>query len=157
MKNLLNSLAKILIFSALSFTFISQSASAENVLETPDYIIHYNAFNSTAIDATAAKQNNLIRSKYTGMLNIAVFKKQADDSTVPVKSINRGTVENLLRQQQSLTFKTIVEGSAKNRAIYYIASFRFADEEQMNFAIELQPDPNQAPIKLTLTQVFYVQ
>jgi hypothetical protein len=137
-----------LFISALLIT----PAMAENVLETDQYTIHYNAFNSTVIDADAAKKNGLIRSKYSAMINLAVLKKQADGSTIAVRSFNKGSVENLLRQQQSLSFVTIDEG----KAIYYIASFRFADQEQMNFAITLQPDPNKAPIKLTLSQKFYV-
>ena len=142
-----------LLSSALLISvLVSTTAMAQNVLETPLYTIHYNAFNSTAIDADAAKKNGLIRSKFTAMLNIAVFKKQLDGSTIATRSLNRGQVENLLGQQQSLNFVTIEEGSA----LYYIASFRFADQELMNFSVTLQPDPNKAPIELTLSQKFYI-
>jgi hypothetical protein len=124
---------------------------AEQKIETIHYIVHYNAFNSTAIDSEAAKKNQLIRSKYTAMLNLSILKKESDGTTLAVKSFNAGTVENLLGQQQTLKFKTIDEG----QAIYYIASFRFADQEQMNFSITVQPDPNIDPINIKLSQKFF--
>lgn len=140
------------ILSVLLMCIFSVSANAQKVLETDVYTIHYNAFNSTFIDAKAAQVNNLIRSKYTAMLNIAVLKKSADKRTKAVTSILSGTVENLVGQQQPLKFVKIKEGEA----IYYIASFKFADKDQMNFKVDVQPDPNKAPLKLTLSQKFYV-
>ena len=140
------------LLSLLIFALVSSNAIAEQVLENDQYLIHYNAFNSTVIDTEAAKKNNLIRSKYSAMINIAVLKKNTDGTTSAIKSFNSGTVENLLRQQQQLTFQTIDEG----KAIYYIASFSFADQEVMNFTVQVQPDPNQSPITLTLSQKFYV-
>jgi hypothetical protein len=124
---------------------------AEQKIETVNYIVHYNAFNSTAIDSDAAQKNQLIRSKYTAMLNLSILKKESDGTTLAIKSFNGGTVENLLGQQQTLKFKTIDEG----QAIYYIASFRFADQEQMNFSITVQPDPNIDPINIKLSQKFF--
>ncbi|NRA21254.1 MAG: DUF4426 domain-containing protein [Oceanospirillaceae bacterium] len=141
-----------MLLGTLILALLCNSATAEQVLETERYLVHYNAFNSTVIDADAATANNLIRSKYSAMINIAVFIKNPDGSTSAVKSFNSGTVQNLLRQQQPLTFATINEG----KAIYYIASFRFADQELMNFSIKVQPDPNQPPITLELSQKFYV-
>jgi len=141
------------LLTTLLFTLFTQGAIAEQVIETDLYKVYYNAFNSTVIDANAAKKNNLIRSKYTAMLNIAVHKKNSDGTTSAVKSFNSGSVENLLRQQQQLKFATIDEG----KAVYYIASFRFADEELMNFKVKIQPDPNLAPIVLELSQKFYAQ
>jgi len=141
------------LLSTLLLLLFAHSAIAEQVIETDHYKVYYNAFNSNAIDADAAKANSLIRSKYTAMLNIAVHKKNADGTSSAVKSFNSGTVENLLRQQQQLEFATIDEG----KAIYYIASFRFADEEQMNFNVKIQPDPNLAPIVLEHSQKFYAQ
>ncbi len=141
----------LLLLSAFSLSF-SLNANAQNILENDQYVVHYNAFNSTFIDPIAAKQNKLVRSKYTAMLNIAVHKKLGDKTTKAISSILTGSVENLVGQQQTLTFVKIKEGDA----IYYIASFKFVDQEQMNFSVDVQPDPNKAPIKLTLSQKFYV-
>ncbi|OUS33160.1 hypothetical protein A9R01_09880 ['Osedax' symbiont bacterium Rs2_46_30_T18] len=141
------------LFNAIFLLMFSTAVMAQQTVETPDYIIHYNAFNSTVIDADAAKKNKLVRSKYTAMLNISVFAKNADGSSSAVKSFNSGTVENLLGQQQQLEFVTIAEG----KAVYYIASFRFANEEVMNFKVAVQPDPNKQPIAVNLTQKFYVE
>lgn len=133
------------------FVLFSSAGFAEQSATFGDYTIHYNAFNSTAIDATAAKKFGLVRSKYNGMLNVAVIQRLADGSERAVKSFNSGTVSNLLGQQQSLQFVPIEEGSA----IYYIASFRFGDEEQLNFSINVQPDPNKSAHVISLSQKFY--
>ncbi|MEH6442474.1 MAG: DUF4426 domain-containing protein [Oceanospirillaceae bacterium] len=143
---------KIKLFKMILLSLLSTSLMAEQVIETEQYLIHYNAFNSTVIDADAAKKNKLVRSKFNAMLNIAVLKKNADGTTTAVRSINTGTVQNLLGQQQSLKFATIAEG----KSIYYIASFRFANEEQMNFNVQVQPNPNQAAIEIELSQKFFV-
>ncbi|MEM5529223.1 DUF4426 domain-containing protein [Gammaproteobacteria bacterium AS21] len=142
----------IKLMLTLSFMLLASYTNAEQVIETDQYLIHYNAFNSTAIDADAAQKNQLIRSKVSAMINIAVLKKDDEGNRSAQRSINTGTVENLVGQQQVLNFVTIDEG----KALYYIASFRFADEQQMKFNISVQPDPNAEPIKLTFSQKFYV-
>ncbi|EPJ51764.1 MAG: hypothetical protein OFPI_16540 [Osedax symbiont Rs2] len=141
------------LFNAILLLIFSTATMAQQIVETPDYIIYYNAFNSTVIDADAAKKNKLVRSKYTAMLNISVFAKHADGSSSAVKSFNSGSVENLLGQQQQLEFVTIEEG----KAVYYIASFRFANKELMNFKVAVQPDPNKQAISVNISQKFYVE
>jgi len=136
---------------AFGIMLLGNYVYAEQVIETDEYLIHYNAFNSTAIDADAAQKHQLIRSKVSAMINIAVLKKETKGNHLAQRSINTGTVENLVGQQQVLNFVTIDEG----KALYYIASFRFADEQQMKFNINVQPDPNAEPIKLTFSQKFY--
>ena len=151
MKNSLSDIKYVVV--GAFFVLCSAFSHGEQTLETAEYIVHYNAFNSTAIDSQAAKKNQLVRSRYSAMINIAVFKKGLAGGTQAVSSFNSGTVKNLLGQQQSLTFTTISEG----KAIYYIASFRFADEDQMDFNVLVQPDPNKEPMSIKLSQKFYTQ
>lgn len=139
-------------FAILVCSLFSLTAIAEQSIQYKDYTIHYNAFNSTVIDANAAKKYQLTRSKFIGMVNIAVIKNNSDGTQSAVKSFNQGTVANLIQQQQALKFTTISEG----KAIYYIASFKFADKEHMNFEIAVQPDPNQPAKVITFNQQFYV-
>lgn len=132
--------------------WLAASAWAEQSQQFGDYTIHYNAFNSTAIDAKAAAQFGLSRSRYTAMVNVAVLKRQADGSQKAVKAIISGSAANLMQQRQSLAFTPIEEG----QAIYYIASFTFLDQQMMNLELQVQPDPNQSPATIKLSQPFYV-
>ncbi|MGB1238147.1 MAG: DUF4426 domain-containing protein [Pseudomonadales bacterium] len=139
------------VITCLVALLFSSVSAAEQSVTFGKYTVHYNAFNSTAIDAAAASKFNLVRSKFSGMLNVAVIERTADGTERAVRSFNSGTVNNLIGQQQSLNFVPIEEGSA----IYYIASFRFGEEEQLNFNIQVQPDPNKPAHSISLSQKFY--
>lgn len=131
----------------------TQVALAEQSIETERYVIHYNAFNSSIVAPEVAKTHNLQRSRYTAMLNVAVFEKQEDGTQKAVPAILSAQVANLMQQSQDVTFTLIKE----DKALYYIGSFRFGNEEVMHLVINVQPDPNQAATTIRFDQKFYTE
>lgn len=141
------------IRTLLLLLLASPLALAEQSVETDRYIIHYNAFNSSIVAPEVAQQHNLQRSRYTAMLNIAVFEKLKEGAKKPVKAILSGKVANLMQQTQQISFTPIKE----DKALYYIGSFNFGNEEIMHISIDVQPDPNQAATKIRFDQKFYTE
>ena len=138
--------------TALLFSFaLINSAQAEQSLTQNGYEVHYNAFNSGFLTPEVAQANGLTRSKVMALLNVSVLKIEDDGTKRPVNALVSGEAKNLIGQIKTISFKKIDEGDA----IYYLGSFRFSDEEMLNFDLDVQPDPNQSPISVRFSQTFY--
>ncbi|WP_233152817.1 DUF4426 domain-containing protein [Motiliproteus sp. MSK22-1] len=141
------SLKTILLIPLL---WLASHAGAEQFKPFDNYEVHYNAFNSSFVTPEVASAYNLQRSKSRALMNIAVLKV-ADSNKLSVKAMVKGTMKNLIGQSQDLDFTEIREGES----IYYIASFRFTDDEVLKFELDVQPDPNKPAYKMSFQQHFY--
>jgi len=100
------------------------------------YTVHYQAVNSTFLDADIAEQYGIVRSDRRAFLNISVIKAENDGRTLAVPAQVSGGKRNLLGQTGSIDFREIREGSA----IYYIGEFDYSNAERVRFSIEVQPE-----------------
>lgn len=120
-----------------------------------NFQVYFSAFNSTFIPPGIAEQYNLRRSERFGIVNIAIRAMSpdgvGDDSGRAVTARVSGHTTNLLTQKNSLVFSEIREGSA----IYYLADFKFADEELLRFAINVKPEGSSRGETLRFEQTFY--
>ena len=116
-----------------------------------DYRIYFSAFNSTFIQPEVAKQYNLHRAERYGIINIAVRDVSQGEPGQAVTARVSGHVTNLLTQKYNLTFFEINEGEA----IYYLADFRFADEERLKFVVNVKPQGSDQEETLRFSQTFY--
>lgn len=101
-----------------------------------DYTIHYQAVNSTFIDAGIAEQYGITRSDRHAFLNISVLKATAGGGMTPVTAAVSGGKRNLLGQVGAIDFREIREGDA----IYYIGEFEFSNAGIVRFIINVQPE-----------------
>ncbi|HEY5718189.1 MAG TPA: DUF4426 domain-containing protein [Motiliproteus sp.] len=129
---------------------LSTPTRAEQAQQFDHYEVHYNAFNSSFLPPEVALAYNLQRSKSRGLINVAVLDTATGKR--PTSAIVKGSFKNLLSQQQTLSFREIREGNA----IYYLAEFRFTDDELLMFTVEVQPDPNRPAYSVNFKQHFYV-
>ncbi|WP_136680555.1 DUF4426 domain-containing protein [Neptunomonas sp. XY-337] len=125
-------------------------AMAEQLLENDKYIVHYNAFNSTVVAPEVAQRHGLKRSRYSAMLNVAVFEK-TDAGQKAIPATISGKVQNLIQQSQTLAFKPIKEGDA----LYYIGSFNFGNEEVLHVTLDVRPEGAKSDVKIRFDQKFY--
>ncbi len=125
-------------------------AMAEQVLETPKYHIHYNAFNTMMVTREVASHYGFTRARNRALVNISVLDANTQEA-LPTQI--HGTHKNLIGQVYPLTFQQIVE----QNAIYYIAELRFSEAELWRFDIKIQPDPFANPIPLRFSQTFYLE
>lgn len=134
-----------------ALALLALNAHAEQMISDGRYEIHYNAFNSSFITPEVAQQYQITRSQYRALINVSVLKIAADGSKTPARALVTGEVANLIDQAQALKFRAIDEGDA----LYYLASFRFTNEEQLTVSLQVQPDPNAAPYTIEFQQTFF--
>lgn len=145
MKTFIHKIA-LLCFIALSFSF---SVSAENMKKSDNLNIHYIALGSTFLTPEIAKAYDIERSRYNGLVNIAVLDNSEKDT--PAKSIFiSGTARNDIGQIKSLDFSEVKEG----KAIYYLAQVNYSNEETIYFDITITDAGKKH--SLVFSQKFYV-
>jgi hypothetical protein len=142
----------IQLSSIVLLTLLALTARAEQKLSDGRYEIHYNAFNSSFITPEVAQQYNITRSQYRALINVSVLRIEQDGSKTPVRAQVRGEAANLIDQAQQLEFRQIDEGNA----LYYLASFRFTNDEQLTISLQVQPDANADPYRIEFQQTFYI-
>ena len=126
---------------------MSSLVSAEQKKQLGPWDVHYIAMPSTMIDPAIAKEYQLERSKFQGLLNISVLK--TTDQSAQQVSIE-GVAKNLLGQEKELVFREVIEG----KAIYYLAQLPYRKEERFSFTLQIkQGDVSQ---QLEFTHTFYV-
>ena len=140
------------VITGLFVSTLCSLASGEQMVSHGDYMIHYNAFNSSFIQPDVAQSYGITRSKTKALLNVSVLQKQTDGSTKPVSAVVKGEVVNLISQTQELSFQKIEEADA----LYYIGDFGFTDDQVLRFSLQVQPDPNQPARSINFEQRFYV-
>ncbi|GAA0209331.1 DUF4426 domain-containing protein [Kangiella japonica] len=150
MNTLLN-VKKLFTLLAITAGLIVTNDSQANEKRVGDYIIHYNAFNSSFIQPETAVQYRIDRSKYTGLLNVSVHQVVEDGKDKPLKVALRGKATNNLSQFQELAFKEIVEGEA----VYYLADFQFRDQENMDIEFTINIPGYSKPVSIDIEQKFY--
>jgi len=127
------------------------SAQAAQFEQVGDYQIHYNTLTTGFLQPDVAQAYGIVRSRYQGMINVSVLKKQPDDSYKPVEAMVTGDVANLAGQSVNLAFRSIREPNA----IYQITTFRFTEDEPTRFRLKVRFDPNIEPYDLSFIRRFY--
>ena len=142
--------SKLCTLLLVPLIWVTGSAQAEQFKVFDSYEVHYNAFNSSFLPPEVASAYDLKRGKYRALMNIAVLRAE-DGDKASVRATVSGTMKNLIGQMQKLNFTEIREGEA----VYYIASFRFTDDEVLMFDVNVQPDPNTPAYSMKFKQHFY--
>ena len=125
-------------------------AQAEQKQQVGNFDIHYMALSSTFLTPTIAKSYGIERSRYSGLINIAVLNNSEDNNpAVPVEI--SGVANNLLDARIDLKFREIREGDA----IYYIAEVPYRDDQEINFQIAIKYG-SKLNTTLNFKQKFYV-
>tara|TARA_B110000196_G_C21088100_1_gene636084 strand:- start:14 stop:454 length:441 start_codon:yes stop_codon:yes gene_type:complete len=145
MNNVFNKL-KWLCALALMLT---ATVNAENMKKLNDLNVHYIAIGSTFLTPEIAKAYGIERSRYKGLVNIAVLDNTQDGN--PAKTVNiSGKARNDVGQIKSLDFMEVKEGDA----VYYLAQVGYSNEETIYFDINITDKGKQH--NLTFSQKFYV-
>ncbi|MHC9245916.1 DUF4426 domain-containing protein [Aeromonas jandaei] len=119
---------------------------AEQMKELGPWQVHYNAFNSSFLTPEVAKTYGLERSRYNGIINIAVQDKQGKAQAVSVT----GEAKNLTGTIRNLSFQEVKEGDA----IYYLTTLPYRNEDTYQFTLKIMGGGQQQI--LTFQQTFYV-
>lgn len=119
---------------------------AEQMQALGPWQVHYNAFNSSFLTPEVAKAYGLERSRYNGILNIAVQDKNGKALAAGLT----GEAKNLTGTIRTLSFQQVKEGDA----IYYLAVLPYRNEDTYQFTINIMADGRHETLKFQ--QTFYV-
>ncbi|MGL6516121.1 DUF4426 domain-containing protein [Aeromonas caviae] len=119
---------------------------AEQMQELGPWKVHYSAFNSSFLTPEVARTYGLERSRYNGIVNIAVQNKQGVAQAVGIS----GEARNLTGTLRTLNFQEVKEGNA----IYYLAVLPYRNEDTYQFTLKIIGEGQQQT--LTFQQTFYV-
>jgi hypothetical protein len=144
-------LLKTLILLA---TLTSLPAIAQQAQEFGDYIVHYNALNSSLISPEVAKAYGIRRSDSRALINISVLKNTGDQSTTAVKAKITASGRNLTGQTRKIDMREINEG---DDAIYYIGELSVRNMETFDFTVMVTPEGQSKPFNLKFRQQFYTE
>lgn len=121
-----------------------------------DYTLHYTVFGSKDIPADVAKLYNINRAADISMVNISVTKTTDGKTSLGLPISLSGKTINLMQQTQTLQFREINEGeNTENKATYYLASIRHANEEDLRFEIKATPQGETKPLRVSFTRRLY--
>jgi hypothetical protein len=118
----------------ISLLLLATHANAQMSERFDEYELHYSFVNTTFLSPEIAAQYQITRGKRHGILMLSLRKHQDGiDGTRPSGMRVSGTTSDLIRKDE-LTFKEIREDGA----VYYIAPFKFINEEFRHFYIDFQ-------------------
>lgn len=112
----------------------AMSANAQLAERFGPYELHYSVVNTTFLEPRVAAAYNLVRGKDRAILNLAV-REHGDAGATPRTMELRGRTWDLTQNTTELEFQEVREGPA----IYYIAEFRFFNEEWRHFELWFRP------------------
>jgi len=139
----------------LLFLFILPTLStAENAYDFGEYIAYYNAFTADTLPPQMATAYGVLRSKYKGVLNLSIQKKQNPGKLPqPVNAIVKVKAVNLAGQLKTLESRRVTEG----KAIYYLSEFRISNKEMVTFNITFKPEGEAKSLEFSFKRQFYVE
>jgi hypothetical protein len=114
---------------------ISGQAGAQQSEMFGPFELHYSVVNTTFLDPEIAAKYGITRGEKRAILNLAVREHLAGGGTEARTMLLEGRTWDLI-QNQFLQFKEIREG----QAIYYIAQFKFINEEWRFFEMDFRPE-----------------
>lgn len=117
-----------------TLTALSVHASAQLSERFGPYELHYSVVNTTFLAPGVAATYELVRGKDRAILNLAV-REHRDAGATPQAMQLRGRTWDLTQNSTDLEFQEVREGPA----IYYIAEFRFFNEEWRHFEVYFRP------------------
>ena len=148
MKKLISSM---ILIGMLSLTIPGEAQQSQDFGQ---YVVHYNALNTSMIPPQVAKGYGIKRSSSRALLNITVLKKVMDTPGTPVKANVTASGTNLTGQRREIDIREIED---KEGAIYYIGEFPVHNMETYNFTIDVRLEAETDPLVVKFRQQFYTE
>lgn len=124
---------KLLATLCAALLCVSPTMAQQSEMFGP-FELHYSVVNTTFLEPSVAATYNITRGEKRAILNLAV-REHTDTGTEPRTMLIKGRTWDLI-QNQDLEFQEIREG----QAIYYIAEFKFINEEWRFFEVDFRPE-----------------
>ena len=127
-------MTRVILTLLLAAIWQALPASAQQSQMFGPYELHYSVVNTTFLEPEVAAAYGITRGDKRAILNLAV-REHLEDGGNEARSMQlKGRTWDLI-QNQFLEFQEIREGPA----IYYIAEFKFINEEWRFFEVDFRP------------------
>lgn len=110
------------------------AATAQQSERFGPFELHYSVVNTTFLDPDIAERYGIVRGAKRAILNLSL-REHTGEATVARPMLLQGRTWDLI-QNQFLEFRPVREGEA----IYYLADFRFINEEWRFFEVDFRPE-----------------
>ncbi len=115
------------------------------------YELHYSVVNTTFLEPKVAAAYGLTRGQDYAILNLALRENLPEGGSEARTMRLKGSTWDLTGRVTELEFQEIRE----NPAIYYIAEFRFFEEEYRHFEIHFRPEGGEETLTFKLKHQMY--
>lgn len=137
------------LLTGLLLALLLMPAAAQNLVQSGDITLHYNAVPSTSLTPDVARQYGITRSANRVLVNIALREGiPGADRAVPATVSIAAT--NLNGQRVDLRVREVREGEA----IYYLAEARIVGRDTLKFDVVATPEGGE-PIRVEFRQEFF--
>ena len=126
---------------------------AENSTRVDGFTIHHNAISADTLSPQIATTYGFQRSKYRGLLNVAVIREATGTTGTPVPALVSADIVTETGQKAPIVMREIREG----QAIYYIGEFLVQNAQTLDFAIEVKPQGSDKPVQIRMEQEFFTE
>lgn len=143
----------LIAFAVFLLIFASSGHAQQSKMFGP-YELHYSVVNTTFLSPEVAATYGIIRGEKRAILNLSVREHISDESpgrTEARAMILKGKTWDLI-QNQTLEFQQIKEGPAT----YYIAEFKFINEEWRFFEVYFRPEDTDKTYTFELKHQLYI-
>ena len=131
----MNRILLLSIFSVVLLAGQAGSAQAQQSERFGPFELHYSVVNTTFLEPSVAATYGITRGEKLAILNLAVREHLPDGGNEARSMLIKGRTWDLI-QNQFLEFQEVREGPA----IYYIAAFKFINEEWRFFEVDFRPE-----------------
>ncbi len=128
---------------------VGLNAMAQQSERFGPYELHYSVVNTTFLEPGVASTYGITRGDNRAILNLAVREHVGED-TRPRSMQLQGNTRDLITGQ-ALEFQEVREGEA----IYYLAEFRFINEEWRFFTVDFRPEGAEETYRFELKHQLY--
>ena len=139
------------ILLSIGLVIASATALAQQSEMFGPFELHYSVVTTTFLEPEVAATYGITRGKKRAILNLAVREQLEDGSSVARTMLIKGRTWDLI-QNQFLEFNEVREGPA----IYYIAEFKFIDEEWRFFEVNFRPEGADQTYTFKLKRQLYL-
>lgn len=136
-------------YALLLMVIASGNVTAQQSERFGPYELHYSVVNTTFLSPEVAASYGLVRGNQRAILNLAV-REHTDSGSEPRTMQLKGRTWDLI-QNQALEFLEVREGEA----VYYLADFKFINEEWRFFEVDFRPEGSQETYTFELKHQLY--
>lgn len=141
--------AAALLLAALA----APDAAAQNMVESGDYVVHYNALLSTQLSPEVARSYSITRSPNRALLNVSVQRAGPDGARPSLTAEVQASATNLTGQRRNLAVREVREGDS----IYYLSETGVSHLETLVFDVVVLPEDASVPVTLRFQQQFFTE